>query len=339
MWNAVIVDRDYGSVSLENQEYIKQQYANNGINLRLAHYRTPEEILENCKDADAILGTGNPPITKEVLEGLPNLKVVQRFGIGVNSIDLKAATDAGVLILYMPGFCVQELAVHAAALILNLLRNISFYDRRIRMGQWPKAEGYVPRNPKDLVLGLYGFGGSARPLYDIFYHGFGTKVITCDPYVKKNIKENYDVEIVSFDQLLKRSDIISIHAPLTKETYHIFNRDAFIKMKSDAMIVNISRGGLIDQEALTWAIDTGEIRFAGLDVFEEEPLPVTDPLIRSEQAALTCHSAFYGDHAQQNQLRLSIDLVNSVLNKKCVKKAYIANQDVTSKIEGFQAIE
>lgn len=339
MWNAVIVDRDYGSVSLENQEYVKQQYANNGINLRLVHYRTPEEIVENCKDADAILGTGNPPITKEVLEGLPNLKVVQRFGIGVNSIDLKTATDTGVLILYMPGFCVQELAVHAAALILNLLRNISFYDRRIRMGQWPKAEGYVPRNPKDLVLGLYGFGGSARPLYDIFYHGFGTKVITCDPYVKKNIKENYDVEIVSFDQLLKRSDIISIHAPLTKETYHIFNRDAFIKMKRDAMIVNISRGGLIDQEALTWAIDNGEIRFAGLDVFEEEPLPVTAPLISSEQAVLTCHSAFYGDHAQQNQLRLSIDLVNSVLNKKCVKKVYIANQDVTSRIEGFQAIE
>lgn len=339
MWNAVIVDRDYGSVSLENQEYIKQQYANNGINLRLAHYRTPEEILENCKDADAILGTGNPPITKEVLEGLPNLKVVQRFGIGVNSIDLKAATDTGVLILYMPGFCVQELAVHAAALILNLLRNISFYDRRMRMGQWPKAEGYVPRNPKDLVLGLYGFGGSARPMYDIFYHGFGTKVITCDPYVKKNIKENYDVEIVSFDQLLKRSDIISIHAPLTKDTYHIFNRDAFIKMKRDAMIVNISRGGLIDQEALTWAIDNGEIRFAGLDVFEQEPLPAADPLISSEQAVLTCHSAFYGDHAQQNQLRLSIDLVNSVLNKKCVRKNYIANQDVTSKVEGFQAIE
>lgn len=273
MWNAVIVDRDYGSVSLENQEYIKQQYAKNGINLRLAHYRTPEEILENCKDADAILGTGNPPITREVLEGLTNLKVVQRFGIGVNSIDLKAADETGTLILYMPGFCVQELAIHASALILNLLRNVSFYDRRIRAGQWPKAAGYVPRNPKDLVLGLYGFGGSARPLYDIFYHGFGTKVITCDPYVKKDIKENYDVKIVSFDELLNRSDIISIHAPLTEETHHIFNREAFSKMKNDAMIVNISRGGLIDQEALAWALDIGQIRFAGLDVFEQEPLP------------------------------------------------------------------
>jgi len=91
MWNAVIVDRDYGSVSLENQKYIKEEYAKNGISLRLAHYSTPEEILANCKDADVILGTGNPPITKEVLEGLPHLKVVQRFGIGVNSVDLEAA--------------------------------------------------------------------------------------------------------------------------------------------------------------------------------------------------------------------------------------------------------
>ena len=252
---------------------------------------------------------------------------------------MEAATKAGTLILYMPGFCVQELAVHASALILNLLRNVSFYDRGIRSGQWPKAQGHVPRNPKDLVLGLYGFGGSARPLYDIFYHGFGTKVITCDPYVKKDIKEIYDVEIVSFDELLERSDILSLHAPLTSETYHIFNREAFARMKKDAMIVNIARGGLIDQEALVWALENGEIRFAGLDVFEQEPLPLSDPLTLSEQTLLTCHSAFYGDQAQKNQIRWSIDLVDSVLNKKCVKKTYIANRDVKSKMDGFQIIE
>lgn len=338
MWNAVIVDRDYGSVSLENQKYIKEEYAKNGISLRLAHYTTPDEIIANCKDADVILGTGNPPITKEVLEGLPKLKAVQRFGIGVNSVDLEAATKAGTLILYMPGFCVQELAIHASALILDLLRNVSFYDRRIRTGQWPKAGGPVPRNPKDLVLGLYGFGGSAKPLYDIFHHGFGTKVITCDPYINKDIRENYDVEIVSFDELLGQSDIISIHAPLTAETHHIFNREAYAKMKKDSMIVNIARGGLIDQDDLNWALDHGEIRFAGLDVFEMEPLPANDPLIRNEQAVLTCHSAFYGDHAQKNQIQLSIDLVDSVLNKKSIQSVYIANKGVKSKIDGFHMV-
>ena len=264
--------------------------------------------------------------------------MVQRFGIGVNSVDLDAATESGTLILFMPGFCVQELAIHASALILDLLRNVSFYDRGIRQGEWRKATGPVPRNPKDLTLGLYGFGGSAKPLYNIFYHGFGTKVITHDPYISKDIKENFDVEIVSFDDLLAQSDIVSIHAPLTPETRHIFNRDAFAKMKNDAMIVNISRGELIAQDDLIQALEDGEIGFAGLDVFEKEPLPVSNPLIRCDRAVLTCHSAFYGDHAQRNQLQLAVDLVNGVLNKNSVPGSYIANKGVVSKIESLQIV-
>ncbi|WP_312045642.1 C-terminal binding protein [Anaerotignum sp.] len=336
MYQAVMVDRYYGSVSLENQEYIKEAYKQNGINLRLEHYITPEEIIAGCPDADVILGTGNPPITRSVLENLPKLKAVQRFGIGVNSIDLEAAKKAGVLVLNMPGFCVEELALHATALILNAIRNVGYYDRGIRNGEWRKAQGHVPRNPKDLTLGLYGFGGSAKPLYNIFHKGFGTKVITCDPYVSDSVKETFDIDIVSFDELLAQSDIISIHAPLTAETKKIFNKDAFAKMKSDGMIVNISRGELIDQTDLIQALKDEEIRFAGLDVFEQEPLPKDSPLVNMEQVVLTCHSAFYGDHAQQNQIQLSIDLVNSVLNQSCVKQVYIANKGVVSKIQNFK---
>ena len=109
-------------------------------------------------------------------------------------------------------------------------------------------------------------------------------------------------------------------------------------MKKDSMIVNIARGGLIDQDDLNWALDHEEIRFAGLDVFETEPLPANDPLIRNEQAVLTCHSAFYGDHAQKNQIQLSIDLVDSVLNKKSIQSVYIANKGVKSKIDGFHTV-
>ena len=338
MYQAVVVDRDYGSVSLENQEYIKEVYKQNGINLRLEHYATPEEIIAGCGDADVILGTGNPPITQSVLESLPNLKAVQRFGIGVNSIDLEAAKKAGVLVLNMPGFCVEELALHATALILNAIRNVSYYDRGIRQGEWRKAQGPVPRNPKDLTLGLYGFGGSAKPLYNIFHNGFGTKVITCDPYVSDEVKEIYNVEIVTFEELLLLSDIISIHAPLTPETKKIFNKDAFAKMKPDSMIVNIARGELIDQTDLIQALKDGEIRFAGLDVFEQEPLPKDSPLVMMDQAVLSCHSAFYGDHAQQNQIQLSIDLVNSVLNESSIKQVYIANKGVVSKILDFKIL-
>lgn len=339
MWNAVVVDRDYGSVSLKKQQQMQEQYSKNGINLRLEHYVTPEEIIKGCQDADVILGTGNPPITQEVLENLPKLKVVQRFGIGVNSVDLDAATRTGTLILYMPGFCIEELGIHAAALILNLLRNISFYDRGIRNGEWRKAAGPVPRNPKNLTLGLYGFGGSAKQLYNIFHHGFGTKVITCDPYLNKGIVKDWDVENVTFDELLERSDIVSIHAPLTPETRHIFNKETFQKMKNDAMIVNISRGELIQQEDLIEALNEGEIGFAGLDVFEKEPLPYDSPLIQNENVILTCHSAFYGDQAQKNQLQLAVDLVDSVLNQHRVGNKYIANKGVVSKIENFEILD
>lgn len=339
VFNAVIVDSNYGSVSLDKQKYIQEQYKQKGISLRIEHYTTPEEIIAGCQEADAILGTGNPPITRKVLESLPNLKVVQRFGIGVNSVDLEAATETGTLVLFMPGFCVEELAIHAAALILNLLRNVNYYDRGIRKGEWRKAKGVVPRNPRDLTLGLFGFGGSAKPLYNIFKGGFGTKVITCDPYVDESIKENWDVEIVSFEELLEKSDIISLHAPLVPETKHIFNYDAFKKMKKDSMIVNISRGELINQDDLIKALNEGEIQFAGLDVFAQEPLSVDSPLIDSENVVLTPHSAFYGVQAQNNQLQLAIELVDSVLNHKGVVGKYIANRDVKSKIENFKVLK
>lgn len=339
MFKAVIVDSNYGSVDIEKQKSIQKQYEQNGMSLRIEHYTTPKEIIEGCQDADAILATGNPPITKEVLENLPNLKLVQRFGIGVNSIDLEAATKAGTLALFMPGFCVEELAVHASALILNLLRNVSYYDRGIRKGEWRKAKGFVPRNPKDLTLGLYGFGGSAKPLYNIFHNGFGTKVITCDPYLDKSVEKDWDIKLVSFDELLEQSDIISIHVPLTEETRHIFNQSAFKKMKNDSMIINISRGEIINQNNLVKAIEEGEIRFAGLDVFEQEPLPVSNPLTENENVILTCHSAFYGDNAQQNQLKLAVELVNNALNNKCIDKKYIANKDVKSKIEGLKILD
>jgi len=331
MWKAMIVDRDYGSVSPDAVDHLQRQYREKGIDLRAAHYKTPADIIGRCGEADVLLGTGNPPLTKEVFEALPKLRAVQRFGIGVNSVDLKAASENGVLVLYMPGFCVEELAHHAAALILGLLRNVNYYDRSIRNGEWRKAGGYAPFNPRDMVLGLYGFGGSAKPLCSIFKSGFGTKVITYDPYIDKADVEKRGAEAVSFQELLERSDIISLHAPLTQETQHVFNREVFRKMKREAMIINISRGGLIHESDLIEALDQGEIRFAGLDVFEEEPLPQTSKLIAMENVILTCHSAFYGVGAQKNQLGLAVELVDGLLNHNRVPARNIANPESVSK--------
>ncbi len=338
MFTAVIVDTNYGSVSLESQATIQKAFKANNIDLRLEQYDTAEEIIAGCQDADVILGTGNPPFTKAVFESLKNLKLVQRFGIGVNSVDLEAATANNVLALFMPGFCITELAVHATALILNLSRNIGYYDRGIRKGEWPKGTGPLPVNPGKMTIGLYGFGGSAREIYTIFANGFGSRILVCDPYFKPASPSDWKAEFVDFNTMVAQSDVISIHAPLTKETNHIFNADTFAKMKNNAMLINIARGGLIHQGDLITALQNGQIGFAGLDVFEKEPLPPGSPLITMENVALTPHSAFYGVDSQQNQIRLSVELVNGVLNNNRIDSRYIANPGVVSKIPGLQII-
>ena len=338
MRKAIVVDKDYGSVTCEDLSKLQQEFEAAGIKLELAHFKSENEIVEGCQDAEAILGTGNPLMTEKVLKGLPNLKVIQRFGIGVNSINLDAATTYGKVAMFMPGFCVDELAAHAASLILGLIRNTCYYDRSIRNGEWPKAKYYVPKAISEITLGLYGFGGSAKPLYNIFKNGFNSRVITCDPYVPEEVRKKYDVEFVDFDTFLKESDVVSIHAPLNNETHHIFNKEAFKKMKNDSIIVNISRGSLINEEDLAEALKGGEIRGAGLDVFETEPLASESPLRNMDNVILTCHSAFYGEGSKARQLSWALELVKQALNENKIQKKFVANKDIFEKNLGLEYI-
>lgn len=338
MKKAIVIDMNYGSVSIPELEELKNKLQDTGITLTLAHCKTEDEIIAAAQDHTLIIATGNPPITRQVMEGLPLLKAVIRMGIGVNSVDLEAATELNKVILFMPGFCVGELAVHATALALSLNRNIGYYDRHLRKGEWPKAGYYMPRSPKDMVLGLYGFGSSAKELYKIWRFGFGSKVITCDPYVPQEVRDQFDVTFVDFDTMLKESDILSIHAPLNEETYHIFGKEAFKKMKNDSILINIARGGLIDQEALVDALEQGEIRFAGLDVFEQEPIPTDSKLLSRDDVALTCHSAFFGEESKARQLQWAFEMTESALNRSQVPMGRVANRPVTNTCKEFEYV-
>ena len=333
---AIVVDKNYGSLHEEDYEIIRKSYEKAGIQFEMKDLKTDDEIIESCQDADVLLCTGNPPITGKVFKNCKNLKLVQRFGIGVNSVDLDAATETNKVALFMPGFCVNELAAHATSFIMALNRNTAYYDRKIRQGEWPKGQYYQPKDMSKLILGLYGFGGSAKPLYHIFHFGFGTKVITCDPYVPEEVRKQYEVEFVTFDEMLERSDIISIHAPLNDETRHIFNKKAFRKMKKDSMIINIARGPLIDQEALIWALKNEEIRFAGLDVFETEPLAADSELRKMDNVMLSCHSAFYGVGSKKRQIELAIELVERALLEKKIESRYVANRAVIKTNKEYQ---
>ena len=334
---AVVVDKDYGSVTAEELERVREAYAAVEIDLALCQFNTEDEIIEGCRDAIAILGTGNPPITRKVMEALPELKFVQRFGAGVNSIDLEAATDLGKIILNLPGFCAKELADLATAMIMGLIRNTCYYDREIRKGNWPKCKYLLPGDVREMTLGLYGFGQAGRFLYDIFHKGFGTNVIACDPYVSDSIKASYpDVKFVSFDELLKESDIISIHVVLTPETTHVFNREAFRKMKNTAMIINTSRGPVIDQAALAWALQTGEIQYAGLDTMEREPIAQEDPLLKMDNVILSPHSGSYGVGAKKTQIQMVCRLLPTALTAGEVPARNVANRGILQEETGYR---
>ena len=336
---AIVVDKDYGSVSPAEIEIVKEAYKKAGIELTACHFTSEDEIIAGCGDAEVILATGNPPITRKVMEALPKLQFVQRFGAGVNSIDLEAAAELGKIILNLPGFCAKELADLATAMIMGLIRNTAYYDREIRKGNWPKCQYLLPGDVREMTLGLYGFGLAGRYLHDIFHGGFGTKVISCDPYVSDAIKAQYpDVEFVSFDELLEKSDIISIHVILTPETTHVFNDEAFKKMKNTAMIINTSRGPVIDQKALARALEAGEILYAGLDTVEEEPISPDDPLLHMDNVILSPHSGSYGVGAKKTQIQMVCDIVPTAVTKGELLARAVANRKVLDKPLGFKYI-
>lgn len=339
MLKAIIVDKDYGSVKPEELDIVQAAYEKAGIELVRAHLTTEDEIIEAAHGCFAILGTGNPPITRKVMEALPELQFVQRFGAGVNSIDLDAAAELGKVVLNLPSFCVRELADLATAMIMSLIRNTSYYDREIRKGNWPKCQYLLPGDIREMTLGLYGFGAAGRILHDIFRGGFGTKVIACDPYVSDAIKAQYpDVEFVDFDGLLEKSDIISIHVILTPETTHVFNRDAFRKMKNTAMIINTSRGPVIDQKALAWALQDGEILYAGLDTVEVEPIESDDPLLKMDNVILNPHSGSYGVGAKKTQIKMVCDLIPNAVQKNELEARCVANRAVLKKELPYQLV-
>jgi D-3-phosphoglycerate dehydrogenase len=332
---AVVVDYTYlGDESLFQPEMLAAK--ENDIELILGNCKTEDEIIELAHDADVIHCCGNPPITRRVISTLSKCKYIIRYGIGVNSVDLEAATEYGKVVYNMPGFCTEELALHASALILSLLRNVNYYDSRIRKGEWPKAKGVTPKRLSGMTLGLYGFGGSAKPLAEIFGKGFKSRVVTNDPYVSEEICYEYGVERVSFDEMLSLSDVVSVNAPLNNETYHIFNKEAFKKMKKTAMIINIARGPLIDEKALIEALETGEIRFAGLDVFEQEPISKVNPLLKMDNVVLTPHSAFYGEESLENQHSTAAMLMVQALTENMIIERNVANGDVLRKWGGYQ---
>jgi len=245
--------------------------------LRMAKSAAADDILAVARDADAVLVT-YAKLPGELLKELKRCKVIGRFGLGVDNIDIPAAAQLGITVTYVPDYCLREVSDHAMALLLALARKIPFSNRLVQSGRWEVPPIVPLRRLEDQVLGLVGFGNIPRTLAPKA-KAFGLKVITYDPYVVAEALAATGVESVSFDDLLARSDFISVHAPLQPATRGLMNAKTFAKMKKGAFLINTARGPLVDEPALIAALDSGHLGGAALDVATTEPLMTLKVLV------------------------------------------------------------
>jgi len=254
-----------------------------------------EKLLALCQEADYIITMQSLfPFTPRVFRGLPKCRFLQTLSIGCDALDIQAATEQGIGIINLRGFCVEELAEHAMGLMLASARWIAVINLRMKMGKIvrpasPEADQHMSIL-KGKTLGLIGFGGSGRAIVPKA-RGFEMKILAYDPYVPPTIFAKFQVKKVSLEKLLQDADFVSVHTSLTQETRHLIGLEQFHKMKKNAFIINTARGAIIDERALCRALDEGYIAGAGLDTTEQEPVPEDSPLLKYENIILTGHNA------------------------------------------------
>jgi len=281
--------------------------------------KTPdaEDILAVARDADAILVT-YARLPGELLRQLTRCRAIGRFGLGVDNIDLPAAKALGIAVNYVPDYCLREVSDHAMALLLALARKVTFANKLVQSGRWEVAPIVPLRRLEGQVLGLIGFGNIPRALAPKA-RAFGLQVLSHDPYVAAPVLAAAGVEGVSFDDLLARSDFISVHAPLLPATRGLMNAAVFAKMKKGAFLINTARGPLVDEAALIAALDAGQLGGAALDVLATEPPAKDSGLLGRDNVILTPHTAFYSVEAlEELQTKCASDVARVLSGEPAV---------------------
>lgn len=260
-----------------------------GAELKLCHCETAGDIAVQCADADAVL-LDLAPMTAEAVAGLKKCKVISRYGVGFENVDLAAATAAGIQVCNVPDYCMEDVSDHALALMLTCLRHVPMRDRAIRNGAWNlQAPSFRLR---DKTLGVIGAGRIAQALIRKV-SGFGLKeVVAYDPYLDEAFLAGLGVRKVELDELLAVSDFVSLHLHANEETKGIIGRETLSKMKPTAILINVSRGPLVDDEALLEALREHRILAAGLDTHNHEPLGTESPFCALDNVVLTDHTAY-----------------------------------------------
>jgi len=308
------------------------------VDLQIYDLKTAEELYELAPDADIILTT-YVKFDRSALEKFKNLKLISRHGAGYDNIDVRAATELGIIVCNIPEYGRDQVADHAMTLLLTLIRRIKDADELVRRGGWfdyVRERWNIPCM-QEMTLGVIGAGkiGSrvikkAQPFFN--------RILVYDPFIPERVFRGVEkVEAVDLETLLRESDAITLHVPLTREgeseypTYHMINEDAFAKMKDGVIIVNTARGPVIDEKALIKALESGKVAAAGLDVHETEPLPEDHPLKKMDNVILTPHMAWYTNYSIYDMKRKWAE--NAARYIKGEKLQNVVNPEVLEKLK------
>jgi D-3-phosphoglycerate dehydrogenase len=267
-----------------------------------------DELIELARDAEAIL-TCFAPVSARVIQRALDLRVVGRFGIGVDNIDVQAATRRGIPVTNVPVYCLDEVAEHVLALTLSLRRRTLAFDRAVREGEWSLQTGMPMHRLHGQTLGILGYGRIGAAVASRG-RALGMRVIAHDPTMRTGDL----VDAVDLAALATRSDVLTLHAPLVATTRGIIDAAFLAQMKPDAVLINTARGPLVDQDALAAALHAGGIAGAGLDVFDPERLPAGHPLLSAPNVVLTPHVAFYSEESVDELRRKGAEAVAAILD-------------------------
>ena len=296
--------------------------------------KTAAELCTLMNDADAII-VSKAPITGAVLDSMPKCKVVVRYGVGLDTLDLGAAAERGVICAHVPDFCAEEVSNHALMLMLAVAKKTIMLDGWVRDGSWRPRSLAPMVHLHGQTLGLIACGNIAQA-FARKAQALQMQVLAYDPYLDPARAAALNIALVSsLDELLVQSDVVSIHAPLTPETRHLINAATLAQMKPSAYLLNTARGLIVDEQALIAALQKGQIAGAGLDVFEQEPLPADSPLTGMDNVVLTPHSASFSDYAFQLLSRRVAESVVDVLEGYWPR--FVANPAVRDKVQ-LQAV-
>jgi D-3-phosphoglycerate dehydrogenase len=312
-------------VALDGQtvpDWVPTRLEQEGIDLAIQECQSDDDLARHAADADVVwLFGGSRVLTADNLGLLARCGAILRTGSGTDNVPVEAATQLGIVVANTPDALTDAVSDHAIGLLFAVLRQIAVHDRAVRAGVWDRSRAW-PRWPlRGRTLGLVGFGRIAQRMVRKLA-GFELAVLAHDPLVGAEAMAQHGARPASLDEVLSQADVVSVHCPLTPGTHHLIDERALRRMKPTAVLINTARGPVIDERALTRALSEGWIAAAGLDVFEQEPLGLDNPLLRLDNVVLTPHIAGHSDEYLEASWRLSAEAVVALANRRW-PRAYV----------------